>query len=306
MQNGIPLTPAQQLSLIEQYGGLGAWGSDSTAPHYASAWAWAGNCPFPWGKQVASHLGGTRNGMVVAWPRRITDGGGKRSQFTHCIDIGPTILEAAGIPEARIVDGVEQKPMEGTSFLYTFDDATAAERHTQQYFEIYGNRAMYKDGWWACSMLDRIPWDITPASHRPVRARRLRPGERRLGAVLPARRLLTGPQHRRRTPGQTRRAQGTVLAGGREVPGAAPAGWLLGVLRDPAADAHHHQADLLRRRAERLVGHDPQGVRPLLRDHRRASDPGGGRAGRHRRRTPTRWAASPCSSRTASSGTPTA
>ena len=164
MQNGIPLTPAQQLALIEQYGGLGAWGSDNTAPHFASAWAWAGNCPFPWGKQVASHLGGTRNGMVVAWPRRIKDGGGKRSQFTHCIDIGPTILEAAGIPEARVVDGVEQKPIEGTSFIYTFEDATAAERHTQQYFEIYGNRAMYKDGWWACSMLDRIPWDITPAS----------------------------------------------------------------------------------------------------------------------------------------------
>ena len=164
MQNGIPLTPAQQLALIEQYGGLGAWGSDNTAPHFASAWAWAGNCPFPWGKQVASHLGGTRNGLVVAWPRRIKDGGGKRSQFTHCIDIGPTILEAAGIPEARVVDGVEQKPIEGTSFMYTFEDATAAERHTQQYFEIYGNRAMYKDGWWACSMLDRIPWDITPAS----------------------------------------------------------------------------------------------------------------------------------------------
>ena len=103
MQNGVPLTPAQQLSLIGQYGGLDAWGSDATAPHYAAAWAWAGNCPFPWGKQVASHLGGTRNGMVVAWPRRIKDGGRKRSQFTHCIDIGPTILEAAGIPEARVV-----------------------------------------------------------------------------------------------------------------------------------------------------------------------------------------------------------
>ena len=197
MQNGIPLTPAQQLALIEQYGGLGAWGSDNTAPHFASAWAWAGNCPFPWGKQVASHLGGTRNGMVVAWPRRIKDGGGKRSQFTHCIDIGPTILEAAGIPEARVVDGVEQKPMEGTSFIYTFEDATAAERHTQQYFEIYGNRAMYKDGWWACSMLDRIPWDITPES-----IARFAPGvddpDNDVGESYTCPTTSPGSQHRRR------------------------------------------------------------------------------------------------------------
>ena len=85
-----------------------------------------------------------------------------RSQFTHCIDIGPTILEAAGIPEPKVVDGIAQKPMEGTSFLYSFDDASAAERHTVQYFEIYGNRAIYKDGWWAACMLDRIPWDASP------------------------------------------------------------------------------------------------------------------------------------------------
>ena len=84
MQNGIPLTPEQQLSLIEHYGGLGAWGSDATAPHYASAWAWAGNCPFPWGKQVASHLGGTRDGMVVAWPRRITDSR-RQAQSVHAL-----------------------------------------------------------------------------------------------------------------------------------------------------------------------------------------------------------------------------
>ena len=162
MQNGIALTPEQQLSLIDRYGGLDAWGTDAFAPHYASAWAWAGNAPFQWGKQVASHLGGTRNGMVVSWPQRIRDAGGLRSQFTHCIDIGPTILEAAGIPEPKVVDGIAQKPMEGTSFLYSFDDASAAERHTVQYFEIYGNRAIYKDGWWAACMLDRIPWDASP------------------------------------------------------------------------------------------------------------------------------------------------
>ena len=88
--------------------------------------------------------------------------GGLRTQFTHCIDIGPTILEAAGIPEPEVVDGTAQKPMEGTSFLYTFEDADAPERHTVQYFEIVGNRAIYKDGWWAACKLDRIPWDLSP------------------------------------------------------------------------------------------------------------------------------------------------
>ena len=162
MQNGIALTPEQQLSLIDDYGGLDAWGTDAYAPHYASAWAWAGNAPFQWGKQCASHLGGTRNGMVISWPERISDAGGLRAQFTHCIDVGPTILEAAGIPEPKVVDGTAQKPMEGTSFLYSFADANAAERHIVQYFEILGNRAIYKDGWWAACKLDRIPWDASP------------------------------------------------------------------------------------------------------------------------------------------------
>jgi len=162
--NGIVLTPQQQASLLEQHGGLDAWGTDAYAPHYAAAWAWAGNAPFQWGKQVGSHLGGTRDGMVIAWPDRIKDAGGRRSQFTHCIDIGPTILEAAGIPQPQVVDRTEQEPMHGTSFAYTFDDAGAAERHTVQYFETLGNRAIYKDGWWACAKLDRIPWDGTPAT----------------------------------------------------------------------------------------------------------------------------------------------
>ena len=159
--SGFVLTADQQLSLIGQYGGLDAWGTNAYAPHYSAAWAWAGNTPFQWGKQVGSHLGGTRDGMVIAWPGRITDAGGRRSQFTHCNDIGPTILEAAGIPQAQSVDGIEQEPMHGTSFVSTFDDADAAERHTQQYFDTFGNRAIYKDGWWACARIDRIPWDVT-------------------------------------------------------------------------------------------------------------------------------------------------
>ena len=164
MQNGIALTPEQQLSLIDQYGGLDTWGSDAYEPHYAAAWAWAGNAPFQWGKQVASHLGGTRNATVVSWPERIKDTGGLRTQFTHVIDVGPTILEAAGIPEPTVVDGIAQKPMEGASFLYTFEEANAPERHTVQYFEAVGNRAIYKDGWWAACKLDRIPWDLSPAT----------------------------------------------------------------------------------------------------------------------------------------------
>ena len=161
--NGVPLTPEQQLGLIDKYGGIEGLGGVDSAPHYAAAWAWAGNTPYQWGKQTGSHLGGTRDPMVIAWPERIKERG-MRSQFTHCIDVGPTILEAAGIPEPKSVDGIEQQPMDGTSFLYTFDNASAEERHTVQYFESFANRAIYKDGWWACARIDRIPWDFSPAT----------------------------------------------------------------------------------------------------------------------------------------------
>jgi len=100
--------------------------------------------------------------MVIAWPARIKPDTVIRSLFTHVIDIGPTVLEVAGIPEAQHVDGIAQEPMDGTSFLFTFDDATAPERHTTQYFEMFGSRVMYKDGWWAASRPDRIPWDVSP------------------------------------------------------------------------------------------------------------------------------------------------
>jgi arylsulfatase A-like enzyme/uncharacterized membrane protein len=162
--NGLVLDAEQQLKLIEQYGGIDGLGGDHSAPHFAAAWAHAMNTPFQWGKQTASHLGGTRDPMVVAWPNRIKGSGELRSQFTHVIDIGPTILEAAGIPEPKAVDGIAQEPLDGTSFLYTFDDAQAPERHTTQYFEMFGTRGMYKDGWWAASRPDRLPWDMSPAT----------------------------------------------------------------------------------------------------------------------------------------------
>lgn len=160
--NGVVLDAEQQLKLIDEYGGIEEIGGDHTAPHYAAAWAHAGNTPFQWGKQMGSHLGGTRNPLVVSWPDKIKPNSNICSQFTHCIDIGPTILEAVGIPDPEMVDGIKQEPMDGTSFRYTFKDAEADERHNVQYFESFGSRAMYKDGWWACARLDKAPWDFSP------------------------------------------------------------------------------------------------------------------------------------------------
>ena len=160
--NGIPLTPEEQIGLIFKHGGLEAWGDDQLAPHYSAGWAWAGNAPFDWGKQVASHLGGTRNPMVVHWPDGISDAGAVRSHYTHVTDVGATILELAGIPMPDAIDGVAQQPFDGAAFADSLSDAAAAEHHTQQYYEILGNRGMYKDGWLFCQRLQRIPWDLDP------------------------------------------------------------------------------------------------------------------------------------------------
>ena len=167
MQNGIPLTDEMQLQLAERFGGLDEWGAQIMDPHYGAAWAWAGNAPFKWGKQVGSHLGGTRNPMVMRWPTGITDAGGQRSQFGHVIDVAPTILHLAGIPQPTTVDGIEQEPMHGSSIAGTFADASAPEFRTQQYFETMGNRAMYKDGWWLAIKTERIPWVVTPEAIKP-------------------------------------------------------------------------------------------------------------------------------------------
>ena len=167
MQNGIPLTEEMQLQLAEQYGGLKEWGAPVMDPHYSAAWAWAGGTPFQWGKQVGSHLGGTRNPLVVHWPTRIKDAGALRTPFTHAIDVAPTILEVAGLPEPAAVDGIEQEPMHGSSFSASFTDGGAPEHRTQQYFESVGNRSMYKDGWWLAIKTERIPWNVTPDALGP-------------------------------------------------------------------------------------------------------------------------------------------
>ena len=134
------------------------WGGPTTFPHMAAGWAVAFDAPFMWTKQVASDFGGTRNGMIIHWPNGIEEKGGMRSQFGHVIDIAPTILEATGLPEPKSVNGTPQTPMEGTSLLYTFNDADAKERHTTQYFEMFGNRAIYHEGWFART-LHRAPWE---------------------------------------------------------------------------------------------------------------------------------------------------
>ena len=126
------------------------------------AWSWAFDTPFKWTKQVASHFGGTRQGMAISWPGHINDLGGIRTQFHHIIDIVPTILEAAGIKAPETVDGIEQKPIEGVSMAYTFDkaNANAPSKRDTQYFEMVGNRAMYHDGWIAATTPPAAPWEL--------------------------------------------------------------------------------------------------------------------------------------------------
>jgi len=154
---GLPDDAAKMLKQIEKIGG------PDFDNHYPVGWCWAGSSPFQWMKQVASHFGGTRNGLVFSWPKRITDKGGLRSQFHHVIDLAPTILEVAGIPEPREVDGVAQRPIEGVSMTYTFADKDAPGRRTTQYFEMFCNRALYHNGWVAGCLHGRAPW-ITAGS----------------------------------------------------------------------------------------------------------------------------------------------
>ena len=139
------------------------WGSESTYPHFAAPWAWAFDTPFKWVKQVASHFGGTAQGMAISWPGHINDVGGVRRQFHHIIDVAPTILEAAGIPQPETIDGIKQSPMDGVSMAYTWDkaNADAPSRRTTQYFEMLGNRAIYHEGWVATTTPATLPWELT-------------------------------------------------------------------------------------------------------------------------------------------------
>jgi arylsulfatase A-like enzyme len=153
--NGVQETVQDVLKHYNDLGGPNSYG------HYAAGWAVAGDTPFTWTKQVASNYGGTRNAMVVHWPKGVKAQGEVRSQWHHVIDITPTILEAAGLPEPEVVDGVPQTPIEGVSMLYSFNDPQAKDRHLTQYFEIFGNRAIYNDGWLA-GTVHRAAWETKP------------------------------------------------------------------------------------------------------------------------------------------------
>ena len=139
------------------------WGSEKTFPHFAAGWAWAMDTPFKWVKQVASHRGGTAQGVCMSWPGHIKDVGGIRHQFHHVIDIVPTILEATGVSAPETVNGIPQRPVEGVSMVYTWDkaNANAPTRHTTQYFEMMGNRGIYHDGWMAVTTPVTIPWELS-------------------------------------------------------------------------------------------------------------------------------------------------
>ena len=191
-----------------------AWGTDQTYPHMAVPWTWAFDTPFSWTKQIASHFGGVRQGMAIAWPARITDKGGIRNQFHHIIDIVPTILEATGIPQPDVVDGIPQKPIEGVSMVYTFDkaNANAPSTHHTQYFEMMGDHAIYHDGWIASTKVMRPPWVIAgPVNQDPASfPYELYDVTQRLDAVR---------QRRRQVPGQSEGDGQAFLGGSGEVSG---------------------------------------------------------------------------------------
>ena len=160
--NGVNMMPADvQMKWYD------VWGTEETYNHMSAGWSWAFDTPFTWFKQNASKLGGIRQSMAVMWPDRIKDKGGLREQFMHIIDVVPTILEVTGIPAPEIVDGIEQAPIEGTSFAYTFDkeNAKAPTRHKTQYFEMMGQYALYHDGWLLSTKVNRAPWEAFGAAN---------------------------------------------------------------------------------------------------------------------------------------------
>jgi arylsulfatase A-like enzyme len=162
--NAYQMTYQQMLPYIDEIG------TKKHFNHFPAEWAWAMDTPFQWTKQIASHLGGTRNPMIVKWPAKIKDQHAIRTQFIHVIDIAPTILAAAGVDEPRSVNGTPQEPIQGRSFIGTFNDKNANEIRTSQYFEIFGNRSIYKDGWWAASLAFE-PWQAERGDFDPFKAK---------------------------------------------------------------------------------------------------------------------------------------
>ena len=209
--NGVEVPVADQMPFYD------VWGSDETYPHYAVGWAWAMSTPYKWTKQVAGYLGGVRNGMVISWPNRIKDAGGIRHQFHHVIDIVPTILEATGIKAPDVVDGIDQAPIEGVSLAYTFDkaNADAPSKHRTQYFEMFGERGIYHDGWMASTR-------ALPRAVERHGARAEGRGQRRqVGALRPHQGLDPEQRRRRGQSGEAQGAAGSLLDRGVEISGPA-------------------------------------------------------------------------------------
>ncbi len=161
--NNVPEALADNLTHIDELGGPKHFN------HFPAGWAWAMNTPFQWTKQIASHLGGVRNPLAISWPARIKDRGGVRSQFHHVIDVAPTIFEAVGIRAPTMLHGVAQRPIEGVSMVYSFDSAQAPDRRHTQYFEMFVNRGLYHDGWWAASRTG-VPWESGSVEVDPDKA----------------------------------------------------------------------------------------------------------------------------------------
>jgi arylsulfatase A-like enzyme len=222
------------------------WGTEMTYNHMSAGWSWAFDTPFSWFKQNASALGGVNQNMVVSWPARIKDKGALREQFVHVIDVVPTILEAAGIKAPLMVDGIKQAPIEGTSFAYTFDakNAKAPQRHKTQYFEMMGQWALYDDGWFLSTKVNRAPWDaFGPANPDPLN-----------NQVLELFNLNTDFSQTttsREVPAEGQGDEGQVHRRGEETPGV-PDGRVGGGAHRGAAPEHH-------RRSHRVCLYPPDG-----------------------------------------------
>ena len=243
------------------------WGSHNTYPHMSVAWSWAFDTPFKWTKQVASHFGGTRQGLAISWPGHINDVGGIRAQFHHIIDVVPTILEAAGIKAPTTVDGIAQKPIEGVSMAYTFDkaNADAPSKRDTQYFEMVGNRAIYHDGWIAATTPPAAPWLL---GHRQA----ARPRDRvQVGTLRHRERLFRVRRPRRENAGQAQGDAGAVQDRGGQEQRLSARQFRLLAPADAASerDSGQDRVHLCRRKHRHSRRQRAEHPRPRLHDHRR-------------------------------------
>ena len=273
--NGIHPTVAENMKFYD------AWGTDQTYPHYAVPWAWALDTPYQWTKEVASHFGGIRNGMAMAWPARIKDKGGIRNQFHHVIDIVPTILEAAGLPQPVSVNGIIQRPIEGVSMTYTWDKdgADAPDRRVTQYFEMFGSRAIYHDGWIASAPPVVAPWVPLAEATAHRRDERLPVAALRPQEGLDAGRRPCGPD-----AGQAARHGAAVHPGGGEIPGLPARRPYPTPVRRTEAELHPrpdrvHLFGRVDRRAVPRGGRRAERAEQVVHDHGRGRHPPGRRRG---------------------------